>query len=332
MTKPRITIIGLGLIGGSIGLGLMDSAKSVHIVGHDIDPRQSKLAKKKGAVNESTMNLFDACRDADLIIIATPITAIRETLELIGPDLKQGCVVTDTATLKAPVLAWAAETLPDGVSFVGGDPLLNPTAHSTDQMNLQGLEEARADLFERAFYFLCPPPEAHPTAVKRVTDMVNLIQGRPFYIDPVEHDGMRAAVDGLPLLASLALMQEAGAAPGWREARKVADHIFGMATASLTGDAATHRAQVLLNAAHLLPRLDALIHELGELREWIADKDAAVLEEAFEQAVSVRTRWLVDRAKAEWEEELGEISMPGALDGLGNMLGLGSRKPGPKEK
>lgn len=332
MTQPRITIIGLGLIGGSIGLAIKASGKAIYVVGHDIDPGQNRLAQKKGAVDKSTMNLLNACQDADMVVIATPITAMRETLEVIGPHLKPGCVVTDTATLKEPVLAWAAETLPPNVSFIGGDPMLNPAAQPTDLMTPAGLEMARADLLQGAPYVLCAPVEATPTAVKRVADMVNLIQARPFYIDPVEHDGMRAAVEGLPTLVSLALMQRVSGSPGWREARKLADHVFGMATAPLEDDAATQRAKVLLNADRLLPHLDALIEELTRMRAWITTGDAAALEEAFDQATSVRNHWLIDRARAEWEQGIGEPTLPGASDAFGRLFGLGSRAPKNKEE
>ena len=332
MTEPRITIIGLGLVGGSIGLGLTASTKTIHIVGHDIDIGRGKQAQKMGAVHESRANLIDACEDADLIILALPLTAIRKTLELIGPHLKEGCVVTDTATLKEPVLAWAAEALPSGTSFVGGDPLLNPRTQPDDLTNPRGLEAARADLFQDALYAICPAADTHPAAVKRVSDMVNLLNARPFYVDPVEHDGLRAAVEGLPILTGLALMQKTSGAPGWREARKLADHVFGMATASLGGDAAAQRARILLNADHLLPHVEELIQELAQLREWIAAKDASALEQAFEKATSARIRWLTDRAKADWEEELAELGITGTLGSLGNLLGFGATRRKPKDE
>ena len=232
MTQPRVTIIGLGLIGGSIGLALRSSTKAIQVIGHDIEPGIGKLARKNGAVEKSTIHLLAACENADLVIIATPITAIRETLELIGPHLKQGCVVTDTATLKEPVLAWAAETLPTGISFVGGDPLIHSNANIGDLTTLHGIESAHVDLLQGALYALCPSPDTSPRAVKRVTDLTNLLGARPFYVDAVEHDGMRAAVEGLPALTSLALMQQASGSPGWKETRKLADHVFGTATAS----------------------------------------------------------------------------------------------------
>jgi prephenate dehydrogenase len=331
MHKPHITIVGLGLIGGSIGMALRAGSKAVHVTGHDVEPGLNKLAQKKGAVDESSLSLPDACTNADLVVIATPITAMREALATIAPHLKPGCVVTDTAPLKEPVLAWAKEILPDRVPFVGGAPVINPAAQPTTLMDPLGLASARADLFQDALYALCAPPQVDPKAVKRVTDMVTLIRARPFYVDPVEHDGIQAVVRGLPALVNLALVQQVGQSPGWREARKLADHVFGMATAPLAKDAAPQRAQALLNAAHLLPRLEALVNELTRLGQLIEERDASALEQAFEQAVSVRQRWLVDRARAEWDEEISELALPGALGALGNLFGVDLTRPQEEE-
>ncbi len=325
MNKPCISIIGLGLIGGSIGLALQASGKDIHIVGHDAAPGVSRLAQKKGAVDKGNRNLPNACKNADLVIIATPIAAIRETMADIKPHLKPGCVVTDTAALKSPVLAWAEEIMPD-VPFVGGVPVINPAAQPISLMDPQGIESARADLFQNALYVLCAPPQTSPNAVKRVTDMANLLQARPFYVDPTELDGIQTTIKILPALLNLALLQAVGREPGWREARKLADHVFGMATAPL----AEQDAQAFLNAAHLLPRLDALVSELAQLRQWIKEKDAAALEQAFEQAASIRQRWLVDRARGEWEEETAKPPLPKAMDSLGNLIG--SRPPRSREE
>jgi prephenate dehydrogenase len=329
MDKPCISIIGLGLIGGSMGLALRASGKDLHVVGHDQDPGLSKLARKMGAVDEGRFNLPHACEDADLLVIATPITALRETLADVSPHLKPGCVVTDTAPLKGPVLAWAEETLP-GVPFIAGLPVVNPAAQPTSLMDPQGLESARADLFQDALYALCAPPQADPKAVKRVTDMVNLLGARPFYVDQAELDGIQAVTKILPALLNLALLQVISQEPGWREARKLADHIFGMSTAPLAEQAASQRAQALLNAQHLLPRLEALVNQLTQLDQWIRHKDADSLEQAFERASLLRRRWLVDRARGEWEEEITELILPGALDSLGNLIGL--RPPQPQEE
>jgi prephenate dehydrogenase len=332
MTKPRVTIIGLGLIGGSIGLALKASTRPIDVIGHDIDPSVGRLAQKKDAVDSNKINIHDACEGADVVVIATPITAIQETLEMIGPHLKQGCVVTDTARLKQPVLTWATEALPSGVAYVGGDPLLNPNAVGDDVTLPHGLEMARADLFHRGLYALCPSADASPGAVKRIADMINLLEARALFLDPAEHDGMRAGVDGLPLLSGLALMRHVSGSPGWQESRKLADYALGMTTALFVGDPAEQSAQLSLNAPSLLPRIDALIHELALLREWIATQNSESLDEALNQAGSARASWLSDWEAGKWDEELADLGVQGTLGSLGDMLGLGMAKRERKEE
>lgn len=323
MTQLRVTIIGLGLIGTSMGLALKAKNENIRITGHDAEHSQSGLARKKGAVDKTSLSLPGSCDDADVVIIATPLTAVRDTLEVIGPHLKPGCIVTDTATLKEPVLAWAGEFLPEGVSFVGGDPILNPAAQPVELATLPGLEAAHAGLFQEALYALCPSADVSSTAVERVSNLVNMLGARPFYVDPVEHDGLRAAVEGLPALTSLALMQRAANSPGWREARQFADHMFAMATAPLFGDVESQRAHALLNANYLLPHLDGLIQELTQLRQWIADENKEALENAFEEGIDARARWLGKFILAERDREGAQPEMPGALSSLGNLFGFG---------
>ena len=124
VSKPRITIVGLGLVGGSLGLALRRSGAAGSILGHDRNRLVSNEAKNKGAVDQVHWNLISACEEADLIILALPLDAILETREAIGPHLRPGCVVMDTAAVKQPVMDWAAEYLPQEVHFVGTDPVL----------------------------------------------------------------------------------------------------------------------------------------------------------------------------------------------------------------
>lgn len=167
--KPRVTIVGLGLIGSSMGLALRQARLTSTVVGHDIDRRVAGQAKKVGAVDRTDWNLVSACEESDVILLATPLDAIEPTLEAIGPDLRPGCVVIDTATIKEPVMAWAASKLPDGVHFVGGDPLPGPAASG-----LSGVEAARADLFENGLFCVVPSPSANEDAVKLTIDLVQI--------------------------------------------------------------------------------------------------------------------------------------------------------------
>lgn len=320
MTQAQITIIGMGLVGTSLGLALKASGHDLHLVGHDAEVGRGRLALKKGALDESKVNLISACENADLVVLAIPISGIRETLEAIGPNLKPGCVVTDTATLKAPVLAWADEILPPEIPFVGGDPVFSP-AVSVDPGG--GLEAARADLFQGAVYCLSAMPDTPPTALKRVSDMVNLIEARPFYPDPLEHDGLRAAVDGLPTLVGLALAQTVVRSPSWLEGRKLADYAFKLATSLVVGDANALRAMALLNRENLLPWLDSYLRELHQLRELVAAADGDQLDKTIAQTLQARDRWLQDREFGDWEDSLTGSEMPKPSEVIRQRLGLG---------
>jgi prephenate dehydrogenase len=152
MAKPRIAIVGLGLIGNSIGLALSRETRDFEIVGHDKSNSAAGQAKKLQAVDKTEWNLINACEGAGLVILALPLGAIRDTMQALAGDLATGAVVIDTASVKAPVQAWADELLPSSVAFVGTNPIV-----ASDQT---GGAAARADLFEQRTWAICPSSNA----------------------------------------------------------------------------------------------------------------------------------------------------------------------------
>ena len=115
----RVAIIGLGLIGGSIGLALRTTKSARQVVGYDLGKGVSDRARKAGAIDQSFHALVDAVRGAELVILATPVGAMRSLLQAIAPALTPGTVVTDVASTKVQVISWAEEFLPANTSFVG---------------------------------------------------------------------------------------------------------------------------------------------------------------------------------------------------------------------
>jgi len=326
MSKPRITIIGLGLIGGSIGLALRQTENDHEVVGHDREQTVASKARKRGAVSKTEWNLISACEGADLIILATPVMAIKETLTAIAPYLKPGCLITDTASIKGPVMAWAKEILPDTVNFVGGDPIisqgLNQETSATGSLPT-GLEGARADLFQGGLYCLTPSSEAAPRAVQLATDLVHLLGANPFFLDAAEHDGLVAGVDHLPFVLSAALLGTTIASPAWREMRKLAGDAFQSATHFSSGDAATYRDACLTNGGNIVRWIDACLARLKELREVIAAQEAEELEKTFEEAMSARDRWLRDKAEGRWELAEEISASPPQQSFLRRFIGIG---------
>jgi len=318
MSKPRITIVGLGLIGGSIGLALRQAGNDYEVVGHDREHAVASKARKLGAVSKTEWNLISACEGADLIIIATPVVAIKETLTAIAPYLKPGCLVTDTGSIKGPVVAWAKEILPDTVNFVGGNPIV-----SQEGSLPTGIEGARADLFQGGLYCLTPLPEAAPQAVQLATDLVHLLGAKPFFLDAAEHDGLVAGVDHLPFVLSAALLGTTITSPAWREMRKLAGDAFQSVTRFSSSDAATYRDACLTNGENIVRWIDACLARLEELREVIAAQEAEKLEETFEEAMSVRDRWLRDKADGRWELAEEISASPPQQGFLRRLVGLG---------
>jgi prephenate dehydrogenase len=318
MSKPRITIVGLGLIGGSIGLALRQTGNDYQIVGHDREHSVAGKARKLGAVSKTEWNLISACEEADLIIIATPVMAIKETLTAIAPYLKPGCLITDTASIKGPVMAWAKEILPDTVNFVGGNPII-----SQEGSLPTGIEGARADLFQGGLYCLTPSPEAAPQAVQVATDLIHLLGAKPFFLDAAEHDGLVAGVDHLPFVLSAALLGTTITSPAWREMRRLAGDAFQSATRFSSGDAATYCDACLTNGENIVRWIDACLVRLRELREVIASQKAEELEKTFEEAMSVRDKWLKDKAEGRWELAEEISASPSQRGFLRRIIGMG---------
>jgi prephenate dehydrogenase len=315
MKKPRITIVGLGFVGGSIGLALHQAEAEFEVVGHDRERAAANQARKIGAVDKTDWNLVSACEGADLIVIAIPVGGVKDTLAAIGPYLKPGCLITDTASIKSPVIEWAEEILPDGVNFVGGDPIVGDAGTSG------GIDAARADLFSGATYCLTPAAGAAPDAVRLASDFVYLLGAKPYFLDPLEHDGLMAGVDHLPFVLSAALLVATTESPPWREMRKLAGGAFENATRFVSADPSTYRDACLVNRENIVRWIDACSEKLSELKETILAGDAEELEQVFDKAMIARQRWLKAREAGDWEAQSTE--MPGMGSFMGQFLGLG---------
>jgi len=324
MTRPTVTIVGLGLVGTSIGFALSrEKADEFDIIGHDKDFGRARAVRKRGAVNKLDWNLIGACEKADMVIIATPLDGVRETLELTGDSLREGCVVIDTANLKGPVMSWAEAYLPDSVSFVGTNPIVAPEG--------QGVEAATPDLFQGALWCVFPGTHATEEAIKLVSDMIQLLGGRPYFLDPLEHDGLTAGVDHLPLVMSAALLRMTFGADIWKELRKVTGLSYEAATLLPSYNAKFYEDICLHNRDNVLRWLDSYVEELRSLRELIVAGDAEALNQAFDKAIDARILWLEQRKEGYPDLVAEKPELPTMSGFLSSFLGFGALKR-PKDK
>jgi prephenate dehydrogenase len=291
-TKKRITIIGTGLIGGSIGLALRAAnLQGVEIVGHDRERGNAAEAQKRGAIDRAEHNLPRSVEGAGMVIIATPVLAVRETMVLIAPDLGEGAVVTDTASTKAHVMKWAGELLPPHVSFVGGHPMAGKEN--------QGIEHADANLFRDRAYCICPSVDAPESAVRSVMGMAQLIGAEPLFLDAEEHDVLAAAVSHLPLMVSTALFNLVRSSPSWDDMGVMASSGFRDVTRLASGDPRMSHDIWVTNREAVIHWLDRMSGELQRFRTLLQDAKDEELLDAFAGAQLDRDAFLTSPPRRE---------------------------------
>ncbi len=326
MARARISIIGLGLVGASMGLAIRQAKPEIEVVGHDANSDVTKQALKRGAIEKSEWNLINACESADLLVLATPALAIKEIFKLTAPYLKEGLVVTDTAGSKHEIMRWAAEMLPKHVHFVGGDPMVGTT----------GLDAVpRADLFQGVTYCISPGPTVPGEAVQVVMGLVELIGARAYFVDPAEHDGYIGLADHLPFLLSTALLRMVASDD---QPNRVASDVhrmigptFRRSAAFSSEDPQTYRDLCLTNRDSVVRWIAAMRDSLDELSALVKEGNPEKLESLFNGVYT--TRIVISRTfrDPEQEQQSEAIRAPGGF-GLGDLLGMRSRKLPDKDK
>src|SRR5512137_185488 len=328
----QITIIGLGQIGTSVGLALAGKKDLILRMGHDKESGNAKLAEKMGALDKTHYNLPASVRDADIVLLSIPFDGIRETLEFIREDLKEGAVVMDTAPVKGPVFEWAKQYIPEGRFYVGLVPALNPAY--IHEMKA-GIEAARADLFQKGLFGIVAPPGTPGEAVKLAADFSRLVGAEPMFTERVEADSLMASLHLLPQLMSAALIGMTVDQPGWLEARKLAGKSYAAATGALfyQDTSAGLRDAVLADCENTLRVLDNLTASLNAIRQEIAAEDSAQLGARFDKAVDGHAKWWSLREKGDWyETELGSTAEAPSAGDYMRKLFLGKFGAPPEKK
>jgi prephenate dehydrogenase len=319
----QIAIIGLGQIGASFGLALSEKKDLLVRIGHDKENKVAKQAEKIGVVDRVESNLPKAVRGSELVLLCLPLNQIRETLEIIGPELKEGAVVMETGLAKEVVATWMGELLPPDRYYVGLTPVLNPLyLHEFDT----GIEAARADLFKSGLMGIVAPPQTDSRAIKLAADLTRLAGANPLFADPVEIDGLMASTHLLPQLLAAAMLNATIDQPGWREARKVAGRAYAEVSEpvmQLTDVNALSSAAVM-NRENILRMLDSLIAALHGIRGDIDSSDPTGLGERLERARQGRLQWWNERQVSDWTSELTpKVELPENPGVMGRLFGLG---------
>ncbi len=320
----RVLIVGLGLIGGSIGLALrrwseerkVDGHKPLEVTGFDPNLDHQRAAEKLGAVDRGAWDLAKAARDADIVVLATPVNAVKDVMQDLVPHLRPGTIVTDTGSTKGQVLKWASEILPSSVHFIGGHPMAGKT---------QSIEGADADLFSGATWCISPSVTASEEAVRTVLGLVAAAGAEPFFIDPEEHDAYVGGVSHLPFVVSTALMNAVSRDASWRDMKTLTAGGFRDATRLASGSPAMHRDILLTNRESVVRWIDAFTSSLGELRNTLAADDegaASAIDTYFNDARDARAVWAtqVTREGELLQSTSAELQPESVSDHMGRMF------------
>jgi prephenate dehydrogenase len=290
----RIAIIGLGLIGGSMGLALRGTGADYEVVGFARRHEVASRALELGAVDRTEGNMISAVHGADVVVIATPTMSVKEILAEIGGSVYEGSVVTDTASTKATVMEWAEAILPPSVSFIGGHPMAGKET--------SGIEAADGDLFNGCTYCLTVGRRVTKEAREKVVRLVRQMGANPLFIDASEHDTLVAGISHLPLICSVALMAATSKSPLWPALSSLAASGFRDLTRLASGDPRMSHDICLTNREPIIRWIDSYIEELNTLRHLVnqggmhddsaEDEGSEKLEDAFKRAREEREGWL----------------------------------------
>lgn len=199
MTR-NVCVIGMGLIGGSIALSIKKE-HDAYITGVDIDQNQLKLGLTLGVIDRMTEDLSEGVGDADLIVLAAPVTKTEQLIDQLKDlPLKEGTIVTDVGSTKTRILKKAAQLSQKGISFIGGHPMAG--SHKS------GVQAARSHLFENAFYVLTPDKSVEANKIIQLQNWLKGTKARFIELSPGQHDKLAGLISHLPHVVAASLVQQ----------------------------------------------------------------------------------------------------------------------------
>lgn len=288
LSRLRIGIIGVGLMGGSLGLAARAHAGVRTVLGYSRSPDTLRLALEMGAITQACGSLEEVCASADLVFIATPVRSIPGHVEAALAAVSPTAVVTDMGSTKGALMAGLDHSRQR--RFVGGHPLCGAET--------AGVGHATASLYRGATYFLTPGAHVDPDAVELLYGFINEIGARPFAVDPLEHDRLMALVSHLPHVIANALMTQAGEHPGGRDALLSAGPSFRDMTRVAGANARVWTDIFSENRGALLSALREFRARLEEVSAALEAGDESRLTASIRSAALQRERMLAERSLA----------------------------------
>lgn len=265
----QVTIVGVGLLGGSVGMSLRRCGVTVH--GYSRRPESCDIAIRVGAINRGFADLSEACDDSDVIVIASPVDRIAPLSSQVAKFTKPESVITDVGSTKAMIVDQVNQDPQVAKRFVAAHPIAGSEK--------SGVEYATATLFDGKCIIITPDDNTSQEHLSRAEQFWQLVGGRTVNLSPAEHDNCLASVSHLPHLVSslLASNTDPKSAPlvgsGWKDMTRVA-----------AGDPEMWTAICQHNRPAILDQLDAFSNHLQQLRDLLASGDDEKLQAWLQKA------------------------------------------------
>lgn len=278
----KMVIVGVGLIGGSLALACRNKDIVSEIVGVGRSKENLQQALSMNVIDTYFFRVEEAVKDADLIVLATPVKALIRLTEEMVPYLSPGTILTDVGSVKGAVMS-IEDIVPPNSSFVGGHPIAG--------REKSGVRAASPDLFINARCILTPTQKTNTTALERVRSLWEIVGANVSYMSPSLHDKIFAAVSHLPHVAAYALVNTL---IDLEETEKDIISFSAGGFKDFTRIAASHpemwRDICLMNKENIIEMLEAYEEYIGKLKRLIKEEKEEELYSEFVKAKTAREK------------------------------------------
>ena len=282
----HVTIIGLGLLGGSLGLVLKEKNLATTVVGIGRRKENLELALQMGAIDQFALEPHEAVSQSDLIVLATPVETYLSQIQIWKKDLTPSTIVSDVGSVKGKLVSNIESQLPSSTFFVGAHPIAGKEK--------SGVAHAESRLFHGARCIVTPTPYTNAKAMEKICHLWEAAGSGVVSMDPMEHDWVFGAVSHLPHVAAFSLMHTLEALQDRTPKASDLLNFSGGGLRDTTRIAASSpemwRDICIANSENLVKMVDQYIQQLQEFRELLNNRNAAGLFAAIARAKEARER------------------------------------------
>jgi len=281
MDFRRISILGLGLVGGSLAKAIRLRKPGSIVTGMDTSNKHLDMALREGVIHKAATNPQEAVAHADIVFLCTPVGTIPQLIREISGNIRKGAVITDVGSTKQAIAEAAERYLPADVYFIGGHPMAG-----TEQ---SGYTASIPHLFENAYYILTPTGSTPEQVVDNLKALISSLEAIPLIMDPLHHDRIVGCISHLPHVVAAALtntvqdiddpehFKERLAAGGFRDITRIA-----------SSNPRMWRDISMANREQLLELIDGMISSLHIFKNYITGNDLQGIEDFFSKAKKFR--------------------------------------------